>query len=69
MLLWLLDVSCKFQGVGHGRFASSTLNQILDLSLELDCVFECHVGCAVCAHFIGHYLLSVQKMMSCQFLC
>jgi hypothetical protein len=56
MLLWLLDVSCKFQGVGHGRFASSTLNQILDLSLEWDCVFECHVGCAVCAHFIGHYL-------------
>jgi hypothetical protein len=62
-IMWLLDVSWKFQGVGDGSFASHVvlvleiLNQFLELILELYCVLDCHL--VVCALFIDHCPMSV----------
>jgi hypothetical protein len=37
----------------------TTLSQLLEMILELDCVLECHTG--LCEIFSDHYLLSVKK--------
>jgi hypothetical protein len=70
-IMWLLDVSWKFQGVGDGSFAShvvlvlETLNQFVELILELYCVLDCHL---VCVHFllIIARCLSKEHWRSCQ---
>jgi hypothetical protein len=66
--MWLMDVYGKFQGFGSlldvwccVLLVLGTLYQFFDLILELDCVLECHMGCAMCILYIVHYLLSIQK--------
>jgi hypothetical protein len=54
VLCW--SASCVWCGV---VLLLTTLSQLLEMILELDCVLECHTG--LCEVFSDHYLMSVKK--------